>query len=52
MLRRLKCLFRRHDWRSEYHHEDRRTSWECRRCGAHKLTGAIHPEAAAGGGGV
>jgi hypothetical protein len=52
-MRRWKCLFRRHQWRSEYNHEDRRTTWECRRCGASKLTGGyIHPEAAAGGGGA
>jgi hypothetical protein len=49
-MRRLKCLLRRHDWLSEYNHEDQRTIWECRRCGASKLTGDhIHPDIAAGG---
>jgi hypothetical protein len=38
MRRRLTCLFRRHDWHSEYDHERRRTSWTCQRCGLHKVT--------------
>ena len=47
-MRRLRCWFRRHEWHSEYHHEDRRVVWECRRCGASKRTGDhIQPEIAA-----
>jgi hypothetical protein len=38
MRRRLTCLFRRHDWHSEYDHEHRRTTWTCQRCGLHKVT--------------
>jgi hypothetical protein len=38
MRRRLRCLFRRHDWHSEYDHEHRRTTWTCQRCGVHKVT--------------
>jgi hypothetical protein len=34
---RLNCLIRRHRWRSEYDHATKRTTWECLRCGAHKL---------------
>jgi hypothetical protein len=37
-MRRLVCVFRRHDWHSEYNHATKRTTWTCRRCGAHKLT--------------
>jgi hypothetical protein len=48
MMRRLRCLFRRHQWGSEYDHESRRTTWECRRCGAKKFTSddlnKAHPE--------
>jgi hypothetical protein len=32
------CLFRRHDWHSDYDHENRRTTWTCRRCGLRKVT--------------
>jgi hypothetical protein len=34
----LVCLFRRHDWHGEYNYATRRTTWTCRRCGAHKIT--------------
>ena len=37
MIRRLRCLFRRHQWRSEYDHATKRTKWECLRCGAYKV---------------
>jgi hypothetical protein len=37
-MRRLKCLFRRHDWHSSYDHERGRTEWKCSRCGAFKVT--------------
>jgi hypothetical protein len=47
MMRRLRCLFRRHQWGSVYDHETRRTTWQCRRCGAMKVTtddvGNMHP---------
>ena len=36
MFGRLKCLLRRHDWHSEYDHEQQRTRWTCQRCGALK----------------
>jgi hypothetical protein len=35
---RLVCMFRRHEWHSEYDHESRHTNWTCRRCGLHKVT--------------
>jgi len=36
-MRRLKCLFRKHQWyRSQYNPETEETVWECRRCGATK----------------
>lgn len=38
MTRRRSCLLRRHDWRTEYDEETKRTSWECRRCGSNKAT--------------
>ena len=38
MRPRLICLFRRHDWHSEYDHEHRHTTWTCQRCGVQKVT--------------
>ena len=38
MHRRQVCLFRRHDWHSEYDEENRQTTWTCQRCGTQKLT--------------
>ena len=35
---RLICLFRRHDWHSEYDHEHQHTTWTCQRCGVQKVT--------------
>jgi hypothetical protein len=50
MMRRLRCLFRRHQWGSDYDHEAKQTRWECRRCGARKMTwDNVHPEAFGGG---
>ena len=36
MLRRLRCVFRKHDWHSRYDHERKQTVWDCRRCGAER----------------
>lgn len=55
MIRRLRCLFRRHRWRSEYNHATKRTTWECLRCGAHKLNVHdmdLNPGELGGGGGT
>jgi hypothetical protein len=38
MMRRLRCLFRRHEWQSGYDHARNRTTWTCRHCGAEKKT--------------
>lgn len=53
MLSRLVCLFRRHDWHTEYNHETKRTAWECRRCGAYKvLPKPMGPYDIGAGGGI
>jgi hypothetical protein len=38
MMRRLRCLFRRHEWQSGYDHARNRTTWTCRHSGAEKKT--------------
>ena len=38
MLRRLRCLFRRHQWQTEFNLETQGTERECARCGAHVST--------------
>jgi len=38
MLRRLRCLFRRHQWHTEFNYETQGTERECARCGARVST--------------
>ena len=47
LVRRVVCLFRKHDWRIEFNRETQGTEADCARCGAHKstypgTTGLIH----------
>jgi hypothetical protein len=37
MLRRLKCLFRHHQWHSEYDRAWKKTTWTCARCGGERV---------------
>ena len=37
MLRRIRCVLRKHDWHSRYDHERKETVWDCRRCGAERI---------------
>jgi hypothetical protein len=37
MLMRLKCVFLRHQWHSEYDHDRKQVHWKCGRCGADKV---------------
>lgn len=45
-MRRLICLFRHHDWHTEYKHKSKRTAWECRRCGVYEVTPTPPPRRA------
>lgn len=38
MMRRLKCLLRRHQWQTEFNYATQGTERECARCGAHVST--------------
>lgn len=38
LLRRVVCLFRKHEWRIEFNRETQGTDADCTRCGAHKST--------------
>jgi hypothetical protein len=33
MNRKLRCLFRRHQWRNSWDAENHETVWTCKRCG-------------------
>ncbi len=37
MLRRIRCVLRKHDWHSRYDHERKQTVWDCQRCGAERI---------------
>jgi len=37
-VRRLRCMFRRHDWRRKYDYTAEQTISDCRRCGFRKVT--------------
>jgi hypothetical protein len=38
LLRRLVCVFRKHQWRIEHNRETQGTEADCLRCGAHRST--------------
>jgi hypothetical protein len=37
MIKRLRCLLRRHQWHSEFDHAQQQVHWKCQRCGADKV---------------